>query len=357
MKNKLLTTVYILIFGVIITSTILSYNGIKLKPKQVKEKINTVIDEVNIYDTMSVTLVGDCTIGTDPAFGYDRSFTSVFDALDKDYGYFFRGVKDVVYYDDLTIANLETTFTETTKRAVKRFNFKGSKEYANILTQGSVEAVNIANNHIYDFLEVGYKDTVDTLEEIKMDYYGEGKYLIKEVKGIKIGLIGYYVIDNPNIYEDVEKGLKYLKEQNVDLIFVTYHWGIERAYKQNQEQVDLAHWTVDNGADLIIGHHPHVTQGIEKYKDKYIVYSLANFVFGGNKNPDDKDSFIFQINFDLHNGKVIGDKVSVIPVTVSSKKNVNDYQPQILSGTEKERVLNKILKSSVNFTKEDINED
>lgn len=353
MKKNHLIIIYIIILLTFVFTIEISFKMVKepLKDNSPKIIVKTVIGEVNTYDSLSVSVVGDCTIGTDPAYGYERSFTSIFDNVKADYGYFFRGVNEIIGKDDLTIANLETTFTEASVRANKRYTFKGPKEYANILTYGSIEAVNIANNHTKDYLEKGYLDTVDTLDEYSVPYFGEGKVLIHEVKGIKIGLIGYYVVENPNIYKDVEEGLEYLKSQDVDLIFVSYHWGIERSYKQNDSQVNLAHWTIDNGADFIIGHHPHVIQGIEKYKDKYIVYSLANFVFGGNRNPNDKDTFIFQLKYNLHNGKIVNNEIEIIPASVSSRKDVNDYQPQILTGEEKERVLQKILKSSVNIPK------
>ena len=340
---------------ILLVLAIFSYSNLdKDNNQQIKVIKKTVIDSITTKDELIISAVGDCTIGTDPSYGYSQSFTSVFDSVNKDYGYFFRGVGDVVYKDDLTIANLETTFTDATKEAVKKFNFKGPKEYANILTHGSVEVVNTANNHTYDYLEQGYQDTINTLDEFKVGYFGESNYLIKEVKGIKIGLIGYYVLENPNIYEDVKTGLDYLKSQNVDLIYVTYHWGIERSYKQNNDQTNLAHWTIDNGADLIIGHHPHVIQGVEKYKDKYIIYSLANFVFGGNRNPDDKDAFIFQIKYNLLNNEIVDNQVKLIPVSVSGKDNVNDFQPQILDGERKQKVIKKIMKSSVNIQEEEV---
>ena len=105
----------------------------------------------------------------------------------------------------------------------------------------------------------------------------------------------------------------------------------------------LAHLAIDQGADLVVGHHPHVLQGIEKYQGKNIVYSLGNFCFGGNKNPSDKDTMIFQQTFTVENGKLAEDDVTnIIPCSLSSESGYNNYQPMVLEGSEKERVLQKI---------------
>lgn len=345
-KRFIFYLINFIVIAVSIYFIVVNLSKPKLKNKTITK---TVIGDVVVKDKLIISAVGDCTLGTDPNFAYNRSFTNIMDKLGHDYSLVLKGVRSVLGTDDLTIANLESTFTESTIRANKKYTFKAPKSYAQILPLGSVEVVNVANNHIYDYLEVGYNDTLKALDEVKIPYFGEDKYHIYDVKGLKVGLIGYYVIDNPNIYKDLDKGMKYLKDQGVDLIFVTFHWGIELMLHPLDSQRELAHYAIDNGADLIIGHHPHIIQGIEKYKDKHIVYSLANFSFGGNQNPKDKDSFIFQQEFDLENGKIVDSNVKIIPVSISSQQHVNDYQPQILTGEDKERALEKVLSRSYNF--------
>ncbi|MDD2490175.1 MAG: CapA family protein [Bacilli bacterium] len=314
----------------------------------------TPIEEIQpVITDLLLSFVGDCTIGSDDNFGYVRTFNEVFDNNynNGDYSYFFRGVHDILSNDDLTIANLETTFTTATKKAVKQFRFKGDPSYVNILEAGSVEVVNLANNHTYDYLEKGYQDTIDTLDNSNVSYYGRDLMLIKEVKGIKIGFGGLTYSDkNEDKYARVDEMVKYFNENEVDIKIITFHWGIERALKFNATQEGLGTYAIDQGVDLVIGHHPHVLQGIQEYKDSYIVYSLANFVFGGNKNPKDKDSMIYQHRFTFEDGKLISEEPIITPVSVSSKTYVNDYQPTILEGTEKERVMGKILKYSKDFT-------
>lgn len=315
----------------------------KMPLNSVDSKIET---PVIIKKDITISAVGDCTIGSDPNFSYSNSFLEVYDKNNPEY--FFAGVYDLTKNDDITLANFESTFTTATDKEKKAFNFKAPLEYVNILKEGSVEVVNLANNHTYDFKIQGFNDTVNTLEDAGISFCAADLYTIYEVEGIKVGFIGYYANYNTNIYEEVETGINILKNNDVDLIIVSFHWGVEKTYEQNKSQRDLGRWTIDNGADLVIGHGPHVIQGIEKYSDKYIVYSLANFVFGGNKNPKDKDSFVFQETFNFENDELIETSINIVPVSVSSKKNINDYQPSILVGDEKDRVMNKILKYSEN---------
>ena len=133
------------------------------------------------------------------------------------------------------------------------------------------------------------------------------------------------------------------KEQGAQLIVAAFHWGNERELKPDETQRTLAHLAVDCGADLVVGHHPHVLQGIEKYSGKYICYSLANFCFGGNSNPSDKDTMIFQQTFRiLRGGDVEDGGVSVIPCSVSSVSDWNNYQPTPATGEEAERIMARI---------------
>lgn len=335
---------------IIITICILCFNYLKKENSSINVVNIKMETDVIVSKSVTISAVGDCTIGSDPNFGYSKSFHQVYD--NNTPAYFFNGVSSLLQNDDITLANLESTFTLATEKNIKAFNFKGPYEYVDILKLGSIEVVNVANNHTYDFKEKGFNDTINTLKNANISYCGSDLYSIYEVNGLRVGFIGYYANYNPDIYEEVEAGLNILKEEKVDLIIVSYHWGVEKTYNQNNAQKDLGRFTIDNGADLVIGHGPHVIQGIEKYNDKYIVYSLANFVFGGNKNPKDKDTFIFQQTFNFQNNRLVSNSINIVPASVSSKKNVNDYQPIILAGDEKNRVLNKILKYSENVVLE-----
>ena len=127
---------------------------------------------------------------------------------------------------------------------------------------------------------------------------------------------------------------------------VSIHWGTDRANYPSSHQIKLGRFCIDNGADVVVGHHPHVIQGIEKYKDRYIVYSLGNFCYGGSKNPSDKDTFIFQNIFTVRDGRIIESNGEVIPCSISSVSHINDYQPTILRGKEAERVMSRVYRYS-----------
>lgn len=214
--------------------------------------------------------------------------------------YFVKGLDNIFKNDDFTTVNLETTLTNATQKAVKTFRFKGDPSYAKILELGGIDAVNLANNHIHDYLDKGYKDTITSLEKQNIGYFGYDHKYITTVNDTKIGALGYEGwSDTQEIRSQVENDIKEPRAQGAQIILVHYHWGSERHYVPDSSQQSLARFTIDSGADLILGHHPHVVQGIEEYKGKFIVYSLGNFMFGGNRNPSDKDTFVFQQTFHL----------------------------------------------------------
>jgi len=347
--TKLIKNITVIIFIILITAvSFISINKYLLKNEQKNHVPAKPKDEII---NITISAIGDCTFSNDAKVkGGWNSFESYL--KDDDYSYYFRGVHNILNNDDLTIANLEGTFTDNEEKAIKTFNFKSPKKYVNILIDGSVEIVNIANNHTHDFKLKGYQDTVDTLTAANIPYFGYTSYAVKEVKGIKIGFAGlnYYDERNYDNYQsEVTDAINYLKDQKVDLIIITFHWGIEATYKQTEKQEEVGRFAIDNGADLVLGHHPHRIQGIENYNDKYIVYSLSNFVFGGHRNPSDKDSFIYQETFTFVNNKLNQRKVNIVPVSISGESNLNNYQPVVLDGAEKNRVIEKINQHSVNF--------
>ena len=299
--------------------------------------------------SLKITAVGDCTIGSDTNFGYTNSFFHYFDKNNGDYNYYLENVKNIFLDDDITIINLEGTFTNSNNKVEKAFNFKSSPDYVNVLTKSSVEMASFANNHAYDYGVEGYNETIDTLDKALIDHYGYTDYLIKEINGIKVGFFGFLDIYGQR-YNEVTKAINFLKEQECDLIIASMHWGIEGDYHQSNEQIKLGHYMIDNGVDLVLGSHPHLIQGIEKYNNKFIVYSMGNFLFGGNKNPRDKDTFIFQETFTFKNNELqTDDNINIIPTSLSSVSNTNNYQPTPLEGEEKDRVYNKIMQYSSGF--------
>ncbi|OGO78641.1 MAG: hypothetical protein A2Y23_10035 [Clostridiales bacterium GWB2_37_7] len=304
------------------------------------------------WSTIIISAAGDVTLGRDADTSYYGSFDHEVALQKSNYSYFMKNVKYIFENDDLTLVNLEGPLTSATAKAEKQFIFKGKADYTEVLKQGSIEAVNLANNHMFDYLDQGYWDTVSNLSAAGLGYFGfEHKYLT-EVKGLKIGLLGFLGWDNSKQKkEEIKKAVDSLKDEGASLIIASFHWGEERNYTPNQIQKDLGRYSIDVGVDLVLGHHPHVIQGIETYKGKSIVYSLGNFSFGGNKNPTDKDAYIYQHSFSFKNNVLQQEEGQVIPISVSSVKNRNNYQPTPLQGIEADRVMNKIRSYSIGLEK------
>lgn len=301
-------------------------------------------------DTVSVaiTAVGDCTFGTDINYISEHCFTSVYDRLGGDASYFFKNVRKYFEYDDLTIVNFEGTLSENGERQEKEYAFRGRPEYAKILTTSSVECANLSNNHTMDYGAEAFSDTKKILSDNGITHFSGKNYAIREVNGVKVALIGVNFLRGeekqfPGVLEEA-------KSHNPQLIILSVHWGIERNPTPEPEQVEFAHMAIDNGVDLILGHHPHVLQGIEKYHDRYIAYSLGNFCFGGSVNPADKDTMIFKQTFGFSDGNLIPeDNVYVIPCSISSIGEHNNFQPTPLENGAYDRVKQKITERSQQF--------
>lgn len=299
-------------------------------------------------DPVSLTLsvVGDCTLGTDEYFDYDTSLNAYYENYGADY--FMANVKSIFSKDDLTIANFEGTLTESTEREDKQFAFKAPASYANILTAGSVEAVNTANNHSHDCGEESFNDTLKALDTANILHFGYDETAVTEVKGVKVGLVGIYELnDHLGREEQLKQNIAKVKQDGAQLIVVIFHWGNEKEEVPDENQKTLGHLAIDEGADLVCGHHPHVLQGIEEYKGKNIVYSLGNFCFGGNAYPSDMDTIIFQQTFTIdQNGVKDDNATNIIPCSISSDSDYNNYQPTPAEGEEATRIMQKIQKRS-----------
>ena len=306
-----------------------------------QENTEEVVEEEEKIETVTLTLsfVGDITLGNYAGQGYSGSFDQEYENQGKDPEYFLKNVKSVFESDDLTIANLEGPLTEEDSHADKTFAFKGKPEYVKILTSGGIDAVTLANNHSMDRFQQGLDDTREILTENNIGHFGYAYNYIAEVKGIKIGFLGYSFPQSMS--DDMKNAIHELKEE-ADIVIVYYHWGIERDYAPYDGQRQIAHQTIDEGADLVIGSHPHVLQGIETYNGKKIVYSLSNFCFGGNKNPTDKDSMIYQHTFTLENKEIVEESNEIIPCMISSTKSRNNYQPTIVDGDDAQRIIKKV---------------
>lgn len=311
---------------------------------------NTDSSNATVSSPVSLTLsvVGDCTLGTDETFDYDTSLNAYYENYGADY--FLQNVKDIFSTDDLTIANFEGTLTDSDEREDKTFAFKAPASYASILTGGSVEAVNTANNHSHDYGDQSFDDTLAALDDAGIVHFGYDETAVMDVKGIKVGLVGIYELyDHLEREQQLKDNIAKVKADGAQLIVVIFHWGNETETVPDSNQTTLGRIAIDEGADLVCGHHPHVLQGIETYKGRNIVYSLGNFCFGGNSSPSDMDTMIYQQTFTIDADGVKKDNVTnIIPCSISSAAydGYNNYQPTPAEGDEATRILGKINERS-----------
>ena len=309
-------------------------------PVSSAEKAKTPSDDV----TITFTAVGDMGLASNYTKPYKGSFYELYDLNGPDY--FCKNVTPIFDKSDCVIANLECALTDNQDPKIRKkqaYSYKGYTKYTDILTSAGVDVVNLANNHTYDYSQEGYDDTVKALDDAGIGYFGNGTYLIKEINGINVGFIGIVSAYN---WKNVKPATDYLKKNGADVIIVSFHWGNMSETTANKDQIKAARYAIDCGADLVIGHHPHVLQGIEKYKGKYIVYSLGNFMFDGNiiSDIENRTSIIFQqtFTFNLSEKKITDSSIDIIPILVTSSKSRNNFQPILAEGKDKDAILQKI---------------
>lgn len=302
-------------------------------------------------NTVVLSFAGDCT------FGYfnERDRLTGFPAVYKKSGsvtYPFDNVRGVFSADDITAVNFEGTLTDSKKYADKQFYFRGKAEYAKILSGSSVESANLANNHTLDYYEKGFEDTVKALESEKIGVFWASEPCVRSIRTdggtVSVVMLSTSSIDvkNQSKFAELKMQIERYESPNT-IVVVNLHWGTELAVKPSEWQVKTARELVDAGADLIIGHHPHVLQGIEKYNGVYIAYSIGNFAFGGNSKANYPETVILRAVFDVDAGEVGECSISAVPCyTTSSGGNVNDYKPSLQYGKKGQAVIDLVLERS-----------
>ena len=213
--------------------------------------------------------------------------------FNKEYIYPFEKILNYLKTFDYVIANLEGPISDKGVKVGSKYSFRMKPEVAEALSKANINIVNLANNNIFDYGKVAFEDTLKNLEKNNIKYFGNSyEPLIIEKEGVKIGFLGFsdflkhlevkenktgIATVNDNLSEIIKKA-----KEKVDILIVSFHWGEEYKKIANERQRKIAKIAIDSGADLVIGHHPHIIQNIEKYKDKFIFYSLGNFIFDQN---------------------------------------------------------------------------
>lgn len=281
---------------------------------------------------------------------------------EKGYEYPFSETRQILLNSDICFANLESPLTEGgTRVSDKKFTFKMPPESLDALIHAGFNLFSLANNHILDYGEEGLNSTLQLLRSKKVNFAGAGENLkaarrpaILEARGIKVGFLAYSLTFPTDFYASPSKPgtvfghLKFLKKdlkslrKKVDLIIVSFHWGGALMKYPKDYQIELAHQAIQSGADLVFGHHPHVVQGIERYRKGIIFYSLGNFVFGSySKNA--RRSIIAGITW----GQEGIEQVEIVPINVFNAEVM--FNPRILSGEEAEEVIAELNLISQSF--------
>ena len=263
----------------------------------------------------------------------------------------FQNVKRVFESKDILFGNLETVLSAQGKKAEKAVLLYSPPEKVKYLKDVGFDVLNIANNHILDLGIEGFKNTLDTLSENNLTFIGANAgeyvptYTILEREGIKFGFLGY--TGNYLLYRNIPlnrlKGKRIIADIEVarskcDLIIVSLHWGTENVFYPSPKQIDLAHNLIDHGATLVLGHHPHIIQGIEKYQNGLIAYSLGNFQFNPEVSQSKTNNSII-LSLDFNKDKLVD--YNVIPIVIDE-----DFLPCIVEGQDEDRLLHFISEIS-----------
>lgn len=325
-----------------------NFSGTEL---ETETEIVTETEIEPVVTTVTISATGDCALGPVQTHSYTGSFNDYYDSHGEEY--FFQNFREIFETDDLTLINLECVLTNETNRVEKTFNIKGKPEYTGIMTSSSIEAVSLGNNHSADY---GAQSLVDT--KAALDAAGI-KYAINDTisyyttdEGIVVAMVSASITSWGNSRDQyLLDGVTEARNQGADLVIACCHWGIEREHYPNSYQTNLGHALIDKGADLVIGNHPHVLQGIEEYNGKLIVYSLGNFSFGANKNPSDKDTAVYQQTFTFVDGVLQADiSAKIIPSRLSSHDSYNDYCPVIAEGDKASNIIKRMNEYSAPYS-------
>ena len=296
---------------------------------------------------VTVTFLGDCTLGGEsPSRNANLDFAKRI--ADNGIGFPFRELVRLTADDDLTVANLEGVLTDRNlAKAKKTFNFKGPTGYTEILTLGSVECVTLANNHSHDYGEGGYQDTKDALESAGICWFGtDAPAVWQSDDGLRIGFLGVSGSLSSSRATAFQEQAQLLKDYGCAAVITVMHAGTEYSYSPPDEYQRQITSRAVPWSDLIVGHHPHVPQGYTVIKGVPVVYSLGNCVFGGNTNPKEKDALVLRAVLRFTEGELDSIDLHFYPISITSESHYNNYSPRFLSGTDAERVLDKLKKST-----------
>ena len=291
-------------------------------------------------ETLTLSLVGDCTVGDQYIYrGYKSGFTYKISQAGLDYP--FSLAAELFAADDLTIANCEGCFTERASTG-KFMSLSAPPSFAQVFRLGNVDVVNTANNHMRDFGDRGRADTLEALEAAGVAAFGDDEVYIADIQGARVGIVGYTYPINEGKLKRYAKKIEELRAAGCTFIIASAHWGKEESYNINLEQRQGGPALIDLGADLVYGHGSHTLQPIQVYKGKLILYSLSNFTFGANAAPEDDDTAVIQLTYQVDEaGGCTLASLRAIPYKMHQDRDFRPYPIQDQAG--KEQVWRKLV--------------
>lgn len=314
---------------------------------QPPQELLDIAMQVNSFTgEIKLSFLGDCTLGGERRAANSRGGL-VQTVLREGLAYPLEKLKPLLDADDATVVNLEGVLSDRDLARVKKtFNFQGPADFAGILSMGGVEAAGLANNHAHDYGAEGYADTVAALDGAGVAHFGEDHVAVWVDDGVMIGFTGSAFSLSDGARKTLQEQMDALRALGCQIIVHSMHAGTEYRRDPSAQQRTVARHAVAMGADLVVGHHPHVVQGYELLDGVPVVYSLGNAVFGGNRDPRDYDALLLQAAFDYEDGAPTGVRLAFHPLSVSGNRRYNDYQPVPLTGEDAQRVLDKMQDST-----------
>ncbi len=241
---------------------------------------------------------------------------------------------------DYAVANMEGSVTDKRRSPEKSIDFQFDPSVLPVLKNLGVDAFSQANNHALDQGNIGYDDSVRRMREAGFLVFGhqvrddQVALATTTVKGERFAFLGFNTTDNP-LDRIAASSTLALAKSEAEHVIVFMHWGTEYRDKPDASSIDTAHWLIDHGADIVIGGHPHWTQGFSTYKDKPIIWSLGNFIFDQDFSVQTRQGLAVTLTFD-------GKKISIEPIPLQ----IDMSQPRLAEGEDRAKRLESIAKVS-----------
>lgn len=312
------------------------------KPKEdlpVAQELPELAGETEIV----ITLGGDTVLGTRESWWeLEESFPAYL--AREGMAYPFSELATIFAADDMTLVNLECVLKNDAsgEDKTKQWRFRGLTDYTDVLKLASIEQVNIANNHYIDYGDWGMESTRVALKTAGVAYSGHGYTYVWDMKGHRIGFGGCRETTYKSDKHVIARDIAALKSVGCEVILYSCHWGKEYSATHNDLQERMALAAIEAGANVVIGTHPHVVQGIDTMDGAVVLYSLGNLMFGGTHDMTTFDGALAQLRLRFDEDGYLGCGVEFIPILTSGQPVANDFRPVVAQGVDRSRILTKI---------------